>query len=394
MMSTTASDRFGAMELTPRHDEPLLVPGSAALDAMAAPCVVSLRVVSAIDLRPMHKGITSSPMVEVSLVHDDGSHQFQRSAGWDMGNDLKAPPGLQPRTHRNSTSSLPAGGHQHGMTTKPFKSRVIKSSLNPMWKFDVDFGDVDTDRVVGVLFTVRHVEKFGLVKKDMGQLMLSLRDIMELKMQPPHEQEFHLQPTEEMVRREALEGPSNRKPGKLLVRFNGYGVPSCYTVMTDGRVSNMVNTLVTHEDEFGRSSKSLVVHDIRAEVRKLQSFHQTKPRPGETWFAVSVGWIRAWLLFVSKYKGEEVHSPGTVDNMPLISDDLMNGTFQIKSGLVIKKDFRMINKKSWDYYQNVYGGGPAIEVQIPVDCARPAQWLAQLQLDEAGRVNSNYVDSD
>ncbi|KAF1778650.1 Peptidase C19, ubiquitin-specific peptidase, DUSP domain [Phytophthora cactorum] len=343
MMSTTASDRFGAMELTPRHDQPLLVPGSAALDAWRRPasCLCA-------------SCITSNPMVEVSLLHDDGSRQFQRSAGWDMGNDLKAPPGLQPRSHRNSTSSLPAG------------SKVIKSSLNPMWKFDVDFGDVDTDKVVGVLFTVRHVEKFGIVKKDMGQLMLPLRDIMELKMQPPHEQEFHLQPTEEMTRREALEGPSNRKPGKLLIRFNGYGVPSNYTVMTDGRVSNMVNTLVTHEDEFGRSSKSFVVHDIRTEVRKLQSFHQTKPRPGETWFAVSADWIRAWLLFVSKLRAKR---------------------FTIKSGLVIKKDFRMINKKSWDYYQNV-------TVEIPADCARPAQWLANLQLDEAGRVNSNYVDSD
>lgn len=184
MMSTTASDRFGAVELTPRHDEPLLVPGSAALDAMAAPCVVSVRVVAALELRPMHKGITSNPMVEVSLVHDDGSHQFQRSAGWGMA-DLKAPPGMQPqRSHRNSTSSLPAGGHQqhHGMTTKPFKSKVVKTSLNPIWNFDVDFGDVDTDSVVGVLFTVRHVERFGMVKKDIGQLMLSLRDIMELKM--------------------------------------------------------------------------------------------------------------------------------------------------------------------------------------------------------------------
>lgn len=183
MMSTTASDRFGAMELTPRHDQPLLVPGSAALDAMTTPCVVSVRVVAAVELRPMHKGITSNPMVEASLVHDDGSRQFQRSAGWDMGNDLKAPPGMQPRTHRNSTSSLPAGGRQqHGLATKPFKSKVVKSSLNPIWNFDVDFGDVDTDSVVGVLFTVRHVEKFGLVKKDIGELMLSLRDIMELKM--------------------------------------------------------------------------------------------------------------------------------------------------------------------------------------------------------------------
>ncbi|GMF19419.1 unnamed protein product [Phytophthora lilii] len=391
MMSSTASDRFGAMELTPRHDQPLLVPGSAALDAMAAPCVVSLRVVAAVELRPMHKGITSNPMVEVSLVHDDGSHQFQRSAGWDMGNDLKA---LPARSHRNSTSSLPAGGHQHALASKPFKSKVVKSSLNPIWNFDVDFGDVDTDSVVGVLLTVRHVEKFGMVKKDIGQLMLSLRDVMELKMVSLAGEHIRRIPTEEMLRRDAIEGPNNRKSGKVTVRFNGYGVPSSYTVMTDGRVSNMVNTQVTHEDEFGRSSKSLVVHDIRAEVRKLQSFHQTKPRPGETWFAVSADWIRAWLLFVSKYKGEEVHSPGTVDNMPLISDDLMDGTFQIKTGLIIKKDFRMINKKSWDYYQNVYGGGPAIEVQIPSDCAKPAQWLANLQLDEAGRVNSNYVDSD
>ncbi|GMF51041.1 unnamed protein product [Phytophthora fragariaefolia] len=181
MMST--ADRFGAVELTPRHDEPLLVPGSAALDAMAAPCVVSVRVVAAVELRPMHKGITSNPMVEVSLVRDDGSQQFQRSAGWGMGADLKAPPGMQPRSHRNSTSSLPAGGlQQHGASSKPFKSKVIKSSLNPIWNFDVDFGDVDADSVAGVLFTVRHVEKFGMVKKDIGQLVLSLRDIMELKM--------------------------------------------------------------------------------------------------------------------------------------------------------------------------------------------------------------------
>lgn len=392
MMSATASDRFGAVELSPRHDEPLLVPGAPALEAMAAPCVVSLRVVAAMALRAMHKGITSNPIVEVSLVHDDGSTPLQRSAGWDLGNDLKAPP---TRSHRHSSTSLPGGSaHPHAMTTKPLRSKVVKSSLNPIWNFDVDFGDVDTGSVVGVLFVVRHVEKFGIIKKDIGQLLLSLREIMDLKMQPPHEQTFHLQPTDEMMRREAIEGPSNRKSGKITVRFNGYGVPSSYTVMTDGRVSNMVNTVVAHEDEFGRSSKSLVVHDIRAEVRTLQSFNQTRPNPGETWFAVNTDWIRNWLLFVSKYKGDETHNPGSVDNMPLISDDLMNGTFQIKTGLVIKRDFRMINKKSWDYYQNVYGGGPAIEVQIPVDCVKPAQWMASLQLDEAGRVNSNYVDSE
>ncbi|KAI9911516.1 hypothetical protein PsorP6_009899 [Peronosclerospora sorghi] len=391
-MSTTAtsSNRFGAVELTPRHDEPLLVPGSAALDAMTTPCVVSVRVVAAVDLRPMHKGITSNPMVEVSLVHDDASSQLQHCDGGDMGNDVKVSPGMQP--HRNNLASLPTGCQPRGHLTKPFKSKVVKSSLNPIWNFDVDFGDVNTDSVVGVLFTVRHIERFGMVKRDIGQLTLSLRDIMELKMQPPHEQTFTLQPTEEMLRRDALVGPSNRKSGKLTVRFNGYGVPSNYTVITDGRVSNMVNTLVTHEDEFGRSSKPLVVHDVRAEVRKLQSFHQTEPNPGETWFAVNADWIRSWLLFVSKHKGHEPYNPGAVHNMPLISDDLSNGTLQIKTGLLIKTDFRMINKQSWDYYQKIYGGGPAIEVKIPADCAKPAQWLESLQLDQAGRINSHYVD--
>ncbi|CAH0489783.1 unnamed protein product [Peronospora farinosa] len=386
-MSTLATDRFGAMELlTPRHDEPLLMPGSATLETMTAPCVVSVRVVAAMELRPMYKNIISNAMVDVSLVPNDGSSQYQCT-------NLKIPPGMQAsRDNMNNLSSLPEGGSCHGQTTKLFKSKVVKSSLNPIWNFDVDFGEVDTNSVMGVLFTVRHVEKFGLFKRDIGQLMLSLRDIMDLKLQPPHEQTFPLQPTEKTTRREALEAPSNRKHGKLIVRFNGYGVPSRYTAMTNGRVSNMADTLVTHEDEFGCDSKFFVVHDIRAEVRTLQSFHQTKPKPGEMWFAVNADWVRAWLLFVSKYKGKEVYNPGKVDNMPLISDDLSNGTFQIKTSLVIKKDFRMINKQSWDYYQNIYDGGPAIEVQIPTDCAKPEQWLENLRLDDAARVSSNYVD--
>uniref|UniRef100_M4BM65 DUSP domain-containing protein n=1 Tax=Hyaloperonospora arabidopsidis (strain Emoy2) TaxID=559515 RepID=M4BM65_HYAAE len=392
-MSTTASSKAfnGVLELTPRHDQPLLLPGSAALDAMATPCAVSVRVVAAVDLQPMQKGISSNPMVEVALVLDDGSSQFQCSTRWDeVLDDLKA----LPPSSRAHWSDRGDRSQSYRLGTKMFKSKVVKSSLNPIWNMDVDFGDVDADSVVGVLFTVRHVERFGLVKRDVGQMLLSLSDIIELKLQPPHQQTFGLQPTDEMVRREKWEGSSrNRKCGKITVRFNGYGVPSSYAFKTDGRPSNMVNTVVTHEDEFGSNAMSFSVHDVRTEVRNLQRFHQTKPKVGETWFVVSAAWIRAWLLFVSKYKGEEAYNPGNVDNMPLISDDLTNGTFEIRTGLVIKKDFRVINKESWDYYQKVYGGGPAIEVRIPADCSKPAQWLEHFQLDEAGRVNSNYVDT-
>lgn len=99
-------------------------------------------------------------------------------------------------------------------------------------------------------------------------------------------------------------------------------------------------------------------------------------------------------LFVSKHKGDEAHNPGQIDNMPLISDDLMNGTFQLRTDLSIKKHFRVINKKSWDYYQLVYGGGPAIEVLVPATCENTSKWIANVRLEDVARVGTNYVDSD
>lgn len=173
------TDRFGAVELSPKTRDPLIVPGSTALEAMSSPCMaISIRVVAAVGLRAMQKGLTSHPMVEVSLVHDDGS--VSPANAWNMGNDLKSG-GNGARSHSSASPSAPRGSGA-GHHTRPLRSPVVKSSLNPIWNFDVDFGDVDTESVVGVLFVVRHVEKLGMVKKDMGELMLSLREVMDLKM--------------------------------------------------------------------------------------------------------------------------------------------------------------------------------------------------------------------
>lgn len=123
--------------------------------------------------------------------------------------------------------------------------------------------------------------------------------------QPPHEQSFHLQPTDEIMAREAQEGPSSRKYGKLAVRFNTYGVTRAdappsgsnnYTSLTELRPSNLVETSFAHEDDFSRSDKKLQLHDIKAEVRKLKTLHQTRPIPGETWFAIDAKWINNWLV--------------------------------------------------------------------------------------------------
>lgn len=100
-----------------------------------------------------------------------------------------------------------------------------------------------------------------------------------------------------------MQGPTNRKYGKLTIRFNGYGVtktstaPSNYTMISEPRMSGVTdNAAVAHEDDFSRSAKSIVVHDIKAEVRTLQSYHQTRPKPGEVWYAISTKWIQQWLV--------------------------------------------------------------------------------------------------
>lgn len=169
------------MDLSPSRREPLIVPGSASLDAMASGCMaVSLRVVSAVDLRPMKKGITSNPLCEVALVHDDGHARYhsERSYTWDAG--ARTPNSKMSRSFAGQTQQQQQ--HKEREKLKGFRTPIVKSSLNPIWNFDVDFGDVDTESVVGVCFTVRHVEKFGLVKKDIGQIVLSLREVMDLSM--------------------------------------------------------------------------------------------------------------------------------------------------------------------------------------------------------------------
>lgn len=182
--SSSSGDRFGAVPLSPRREDPLLLPGSASLDAMTSACMaISLRVVAATSLRAVKKGLTSNPYCEVALVHDSGASREHNA--WHMGQDLK----VDQKIHSSS-----AGQQQQRYSrelasattrSKPFRSGLVKSSLNPIWDFDVDFGDVDTETVVGVLFVVKHAEKLGMVKREIGQLLLSLREVMDLKMVRP-----------------------------------------------------------------------------------------------------------------------------------------------------------------------------------------------------------------
>ncbi|GLD99690.1 hypothetical protein PINS_up008416 [Pythium insidiosum] len=387
------SDRFGAVKLSPGREAPLL---STPVDAIASPSVsLTLTIVSATSLRPMHKNITSHPMCEVSLLLDDGSGLARRlqDGHGGTGDKLLA-------NHANSTAPLSGA-----VCAKTFKTKVVRTSLNPIWNFDVDFGDYNVESVVGVLIVVKHIEKMGMVKKDIGQVLLTMRELFELKALQTRQKEYTLEATDEAMMQGAQEGPTNRKFGKVTVRFSSYGVPqgapttsqpqTNYTRLMSGepRHSSQSDGSVTHEDDFSARGKQKPPHDIQAEIKKLQSLHQTKPVAGEVWFAVNAKWITDWLLFVSKHKGQPEHHPGPIDNIPLLSDDLPDGRFEIRRDLTIKKDFRMINRPSWEYYQTQYGGGPAVEVVVPNGCPNTTAWIASLKLHEVGRVGSGYVGS-
>lgn len=105
-----------------------------------------------------------------------------------------------------------------------------------------------------------------------------------------------------MLLREAQEGPSNRKYGKITVRFNNYGLTappastSNYTTISEMRPSGLAESSFAHEDDFSKSDRKLGQHDVKAEVRKLKALHQSKPKPGETWFAIDAKWINKWLV--------------------------------------------------------------------------------------------------
>lgn len=145
------SIRYSSCEVPPGLKTPLIRPRSQTVETAGASSVsLTLCIVSAQSLRPMHKGITSNPMCEVSLL---------------LVND---------------SSSLMISD-EHTTCTKTFKTQIVRSSLNPIWNLDIDFGDVDMGLVVGLLLVVKHVEKMGVVRKDIGQVLLTADDLMELK---------------------------------------------------------------------------------------------------------------------------------------------------------------------------------------------------------------------
>ncbi|DAZ96554.1 TPA: hypothetical protein N0F65_011231 [Lagenidium giganteum] len=394
---------FGTMDLSPTNKAPL-IDGSQAMDTATGCIVLALRIVNARSLRAGQKGITSNAMCEVTLLHEDSTAAPQGS-----GHSSSA------RVSRRASFAGQGQSEREPLTSsmrssRAFKSDTVKSSLNPIWNFDVDFGDVDLDSVVGVHVVVRHTEKLGVVKKDLGELLLSVRDLLELRADPSQERSYTLQPTEMMLQREQEEGISNnRKCGEITIRFvspksasrrapSQRVVPPAAPVAASSPTRNQPagtsaasdssSTATATTSASTATKPTTKTHNTKEEFEKMKAYHESKPKPGDVWYAISTEWVTKWLLFITKHKGAAEHDPLKIRNIVLLHDDWRNATFTIRKNLSIKSDFRVINKKSWDFYVSHYGGGPTIEVPVPRDCKDTLAWLNQMKLDEVGKVST------
>jgi hypothetical protein len=105
-------------------------------------------------------------------------------------------------------------------------------------------------------------------------------------------------------------------------------------------------TLVAHNKNF---------HHSKADELDFVSGHDTVVMSGgDECYVVSSDWLQKWIGYIRN----DVASPvGPITNLPLV--DPIN-TFQVKSNIAVKKDFRPVCKSVWEYYFAAYGGGPVI----------------------------------
>ena len=89
------------------------------------------------------------------------------------------------------------------------------------------------------------------------------------------------------------------------------------------------------------------------------------------WFVVSTKWVVKWVSYISGGGSEE--RPHFIDNETLFESDLT----ELRPGLRIQKDYRIVNEAVWTLYYNWYGGGPAIWITGENGIQNTSKWQFQ-----------------
>ena len=81
-------------------------------------------------------------------------------------------------------------------------------------------------------------------------------------------------------------------------------------------------------------------------------------------YIIQLRWVARWLLFATR----GLETPGPIDNTKLLIDD-NSGRFRKSCAFngETTTGWRAVSEDVWKYLFDLYGGGPAITIQVPED---------------------------
>jgi len=99
------------------------------------------------------------------------------------------------------------------------------------------------------------------------------------------------------------------------------------------------------------------------EKQAIDELDRTRLKPGEKWFLIDKVWLQSWFCFVV----ENGPVPSAITNHTLLTP-----FGAPRPGLEKCKHYRAVHESVWDYFEHIYGGGPAIP-RIRVDIYAPSE---------------------
>ncbi|KAF0698458.1 Aste57867_10918 [Aphanomyces stellatus] len=283
-----------------------------------------------------------------------------------------------------------------------FKTKSIKATANPMYNLACDFGMVSLDAIGGLVVSIKHTGSLGLKSCELGEVVLTSVDLVNMKMKSDAEEWYYVGATPEM----AQKGWTNRPLGEVRLSYMQHpgglgGTRPTSTSIDEVPVAASSASHLTSNSPILKltstrtiSAVDMVQHDPRAELAMLKKFATRYPQRGETWFAVSSAWVMQWLSFVADASKQTAAAtsddsalfPGEINNMVLMDDELRGGFLQVRDDVTLIVDFRLVDPETWKLYKAWYGGGPTISVRIPDGIPSVSGWMKTMSLKNEGQI--------
>ncbi|CAG0912375.1 unnamed protein product [Notodromas monacha] len=92
-----------------------------------------------------------------------------------------------------------------------------------------------------------------------------------------------------------------------------------------------------------------------AELQRYQELYEEFQECDSSVYAISLPWFRQWQAFV---KGRMFDIPGAIDNKQISKTVAGRQKSQLRHSF--KSDFVEVSEDMWNWFRNVYGGGPAV----------------------------------